>query len=266
MSDANMSIQTIIAGAYRFSGETIREDKAILQELGWNEAMPLNDAAGFLVSAIEHGHQRYNIRTLFTLLCAVRIRMFATLITLPEQDDVTGPFYLLGMWDGIRHSIQWMTEDATLQLFRELHHREIAALHRGRREPAQRAKQEKSVRTMKRVLTANPGMSVLEAAKRSVQEPGADKDKIQKKAEKLFLQYHEKTFDQAVNQADSEWENGEAASHVKLTEYLSESFFSTLKPKERELARIELRQRLGKLAKEKYPERLYGSPGVKKDD
>lgn len=170
-----------------------------------------------------------------------------------------------GKWAGYIEMIRMLEDDVSLQRIRSFYHQSVAKDFRMTRDSVQTRKQVQALGNIKRRIAGNPGMSVLKAAKIEAEKTEIDKEKIRKKAGRLFLAFHEKTFDQAVDQADSEWASGETASHIEMSKYMLGSFFDWLKSEERELAKNELKRRLKELARDKYRERLFGSHGVRKD-
>ena len=220
-----------------------------------------------LTATIEISEDPVQVRESFMGLCLLSLREIEEEAWKAQTAGALGFLALeTGKWYGYLEALRLIDDDASLQKIQRLYHQAVARGFRKAREPAQASRLEKSLKAMKRVIASNPDMGALAAATEVVRRAGTDKKRVPREAEKLFLSHLEGTFNQAVERADSEWGNGETASHIQLAEYLWKDFFSALKPKERELAKNELKRRLKALAKEKYPERLYGSPGVKKDD
>jgi hypothetical protein len=209
-------------------------------------AITINTGLRSLESALDSGKTHFNARTM--------------MIT-----------HLLGLWHGLLLATEWIDKDDILKLMKKLHHQELQSEYRSRREPRQDEILDQLAGKIARKRKHDPRKPLMKCIKEVLAAEGYDKatGKTGKRSitpEKLLLKVMEPRFQETVATADKLWAEGDARSHPAMTDYLISTLQLNLDRKLKTIVRNELIRRIKEIAVEKYRNRVFGLPGVRKNE
>ncbi|GKT10541.1 hypothetical protein [Desulforhabdus sp. TSK] len=211
------------------------------------------------------------IKALYRLFCAsnisgIAVRQLGSIRTSQAQDfppsAVLGA-QLIGLWHGQLLALRWMDEDGVMSLFKAVHHKEVAGQHRATRSERQAEKMSELVGALRR-KHKNSKKPLMDCARATLDSRKHDKNVT---PEKLIIAYMEPQLEEAFQSVCNLWDEGDEGTHVEMTDFsMSRDYFNALDSESRKILRNELLSRFREAANRRYPDRLFGSKGVRKSE